>query len=122
MDLTNVIMNAGAGLAVFRAQVATTSNNIANANTPGYARQDAVATETTPSEETGNNGYTCCGVPGKCLDSKFEVEHVPPCKDVEPLQGVRVPLHVLRNFIPAPIKAAATQLRALLRLCPPLPP
>ncbi len=62
MDLTNVIMNAGAGLAVFRAQVATTSNNIANANTPGYARQEAVATETTPSEETGTNGYIGRGV------------------------------------------------------------
>jgi hypothetical protein len=55
-------MNAGAGLGVFRAQVATASHNIANANTPGYARQDAVATETVPAEEIGTNGYIGRGV------------------------------------------------------------
>jgi flagellar hook-associated protein 1 FlgK len=62
MDLVNVMMNAGAGLGVFRAQVATASHNIANANTPGYARQDAVATETIPAEEIGINGYLGRGV------------------------------------------------------------
>jgi flagellar hook-associated protein 1 FlgK len=62
MDLVNIIMNAGAGLSVFRAQVATVSHNIANANTPGYARQDAVATETTPAETVGINGYIGRGV------------------------------------------------------------
>ncbi len=62
MDLIGVIMNAGAGLAVFKAQVATASHNIANANTPGYARQDAVATETNPAEEIGINGYIGRGV------------------------------------------------------------
>jgi flagellar hook-associated protein 1 len=62
MDLIGVIMNAGAGLSVFRAQVATASHNIANANTPGYARQDAVATETTPSESAGTNSFIGRGV------------------------------------------------------------
>jgi flagellar hook-associated protein 1 FlgK len=62
MDLLGVIMNAGEGLGVYRAQVATVSHNIANANTPGYSRQDAVATETTPAEEIGVNGYIGRGV------------------------------------------------------------
>jgi flagellar hook-associated protein 1 FlgK len=62
MDLVGVIMNAGEGLGVYRAQVATTSHNIANANTPGYARQDAVPTETSPDEEVGINGYIGRGV------------------------------------------------------------
>ena len=62
MDLVGIILNAGAGLSVFRAQVATASHNIANANTPGYARQDAVATETVPAEELGTNGYVGRGV------------------------------------------------------------
>jgi flagellar hook-associated protein 1 FlgK len=62
MDLISVIMNAGAGLSVFRAKVATASHNIANANTPGYSRQDAVATETTPAEEAGTNSFIGRGV------------------------------------------------------------
>lgn len=62
MDLIGIISNAGAGLSVYRAQVATASHNIANANTPGYARQDAVATETAPAEEIGANGYIGRGV------------------------------------------------------------
>jgi flagellar hook-associated protein 1 len=62
MDLIGIITNAGAGLSVYRAQVATASHNIANANTPGYARQEAVATETSPAEEVGNNGYIGRGV------------------------------------------------------------
>jgi flagellar hook-associated protein 1 FlgK len=62
MDLVNIIMNAGASLSVYRAQVATTSHNISNANTPGYARQDAIATETVPAEEVGVNGYIGRGV------------------------------------------------------------
>lgn len=62
MDLIGVIMNAGAGLSVFRAQVATASHNIANANTPGYSRQEAVATETSPSEAAGTNSYIGRGV------------------------------------------------------------
>jgi flagellar hook-associated protein 1 FlgK len=62
MDLIGIIMNAGAGLGVFRAQVATTSHNIANADTPGYARQDAVPTETVPAEEAGVNSYIGRGV------------------------------------------------------------
>ncbi len=62
MDLLSIITNAGQGLGVFRAQVATASNNIANANTPGYARQTAVATETIPEEETGTNAFIGRGV------------------------------------------------------------
>lgn len=62
MDLINIIMNAGASLSVYRAQVATASHNIANANTPGYARQEAVPTETIPGEEVGVNGYLGRGV------------------------------------------------------------
>ena len=62
MDLVGILMNAGEGLGVYRAQVATTSHNIANANTPGYARQEAVPTETTPAEEVGVNGYIGRGV------------------------------------------------------------
>jgi len=62
MDLVNIIMNAGASLGVYRAQVATASHNISNANTPGYARQDAIATETVPAEEVGVNGYIGRGV------------------------------------------------------------
>lgn len=62
MDLISTIVNAGAGLGVFRAQVATASHNIANANTPGYARQEAVPTETIPAETIGVNGYIGRGV------------------------------------------------------------
>ena len=62
MDLISVIMNAGASLSVYRAQVATASHNIANANTPGYARQEAIATETTPSSAIGTNAYIGRGV------------------------------------------------------------
>jgi flagellar hook-associated protein 1 FlgK len=62
MDLVSIIMNAGSGLSVFRAQAATASHNIANANTPGYARQEAIPTETVPAEEAGTNGYIGRGV------------------------------------------------------------
>jgi flagellar hook-associated protein 1 len=62
MDLVGVIMNAGESLSVYRAQVATVSHNIANANTPGYARQEAIPTETVPAEEIGVNGYVGRGV------------------------------------------------------------
>lgn len=62
MDLVGVIANAAAGLSVYKNQVATASHNIANADTPGYARQDAVATETSPSEATGTNAYIGRGV------------------------------------------------------------
>jgi flagellar hook-associated protein 1 FlgK len=62
MDLVGILMNAGESLSVYRAQVATTSHNIANANTPGYARQEAVLTETSPAQEVGTNGYVGRGV------------------------------------------------------------
>jgi flagellar hook-associated protein 1 FlgK len=57
MDLIGVIGNAGQGLGVFQAKMATASNNIANANTPGYSRQTAVVTETIPEEKAGTAGY-----------------------------------------------------------------
>jgi flagellar hook-associated protein 1 len=62
MELVGVIVNAGEGLGVFRAQVATASHNIANANTPGYARQEAVPTETAPGDLVGTNGFVGRGV------------------------------------------------------------
>jgi flagellar hook-associated protein 1 FlgK len=62
MELIGILMNAGEGLGVYRAQVATTSHNIANANTPGFSRQEAVPTETAPAEEIGTNGYIGRGV------------------------------------------------------------
>jgi len=62
MDLISLIMNAGNGLSVFRAQAATASHNIANSDTPGYSRQEAVATESLPSEPAGLHGYIGRGV------------------------------------------------------------
>jgi flagellar hook-associated protein 1 FlgK len=62
MDLISVIGNAGAGLGLYQIKVATASNNIANSNTPGYARQSAIATETIPEEEAGRAGYIGRGV------------------------------------------------------------
>jgi flagellar hook-associated protein 1 len=62
MDLVGILANAGAGLSVYKTQVATASHNIANANTPGYARQEAVPTETSPSEVAGANAYVGRGV------------------------------------------------------------
>ena len=62
MDLISVILNASSGLSVSRAQVATASHNIANADTPGYARQEAIATDTTPATEAGTNSYVGRGV------------------------------------------------------------
>jgi flagellar hook-associated protein 1 FlgK len=62
MDLISVITNASSGLNVFRSQVATASHNIANADTPGYARQEAIPTDTIPGEEAGTNSYIGRGV------------------------------------------------------------
>jgi flagellar hook-associated protein 1 FlgK len=62
MDLISIITNAASGLNVCRAQVATASNNIANSDTPGYARQEAIATDTTPAIEAGTNSYVGRGV------------------------------------------------------------
>lgn len=62
MDLITLIMNAGNGLSVFRAQAATASHNIANSSTPGFSRQEAIATETLPSEMAGNHGSIGRGV------------------------------------------------------------
>jgi len=49
-DLLSVLSNAASSLGVYRALTATIGHNIQNANTPGYARQRAVLSETSPAE------------------------------------------------------------------------
>jgi len=62
MDLISLLNNTANGLSAIQARTATTSNNIANANTPGYARQQANLTEAIPSALGGNRGYIGGGV------------------------------------------------------------
>lgn len=62
MDLISLLNNTANGLSAIQARAATTSNNIANANTPGYARQQANLAEATPSALGGNRGYIGGGV------------------------------------------------------------
>jgi flagellar hook-associated protein 1 FlgK len=62
MDLISLLNNTANGLSAIQAKAATTSNNIANANTPGYARQQANLAEATPSALAGNRGYIGGGV------------------------------------------------------------
>ncbi|MGD0835189.1 MAG: flagellar hook-associated protein FlgK [Polyangia bacterium] len=62
MDLNAIMQNAATSMNVYRAQIATASNNIANADTPGYAREEAVATEAEPVSEAGSNSYIGSGV------------------------------------------------------------
>ena len=57
MDLVSLLSNAANGLAAIQGKVATASNNIANANTPGYARQSANLAEGIPSELAGGRGF-----------------------------------------------------------------
>ena len=52
-DLFSILSTGAASLAAQRAAAATASNNLENANTPGYARQVAVLTETDPSQTVG---------------------------------------------------------------------
>jgi flagellar hook-associated protein 1 FlgK len=62
MDLISLLNNTANGLSAVQARAATTSNNIANANTPGYARQQANLAEASPSPLAGNRGYVGGGV------------------------------------------------------------
>ena len=62
MDLISLLNNTSNGLSAVQARAATTSNNIANANTPGYARQQANLAEAAPSPLAGNRGYVGGGV------------------------------------------------------------
>ena len=62
MDLVSLLSNAANGLAAIQGKVATASNNIANANTPGYARQSANLAEGIPSELAGGRGFIGSGV------------------------------------------------------------
>jgi flagellar hook-associated protein 1 FlgK len=62
MDLVSLLNNTANGLAAIQAKVATTSNNIANANTPGYARQQANLVEATSTMLGGNRGFIGGGV------------------------------------------------------------
>jgi len=62
MDLISLLNNTANGLSAIQARAATTSNNIANANTPGYARQQANLGEAVPSVLAGGRGYIGGGV------------------------------------------------------------
>jgi flagellar hook-associated protein 1 FlgK len=62
MDLISLLNNTANGLSAIQAKAATTSNNIANANTPGYAQQQANLAEATPSALGGNRGFIGGGV------------------------------------------------------------
>jgi flagellar hook-associated protein 1 FlgK len=62
MDLISLLNNTANGLSAVQARAATTSNNIANANTPGYARQQANLAEAAGSPLAGNRGYIGGGV------------------------------------------------------------
>jgi flagellar hook-associated protein 1 FlgK len=62
MDLISLLNNTANGLTAIQARTATTSNNIANANTPGYARQQANLAEAASSPLAGRRGYIGGGV------------------------------------------------------------
>jgi flagellar hook-associated protein 1 len=60
-DLLSVLSNAGSSLAAHRAASATASNNLQNANTPGYARQRAELSAVLPQDLIGR-GFLGRGV------------------------------------------------------------
>ena len=62
MDLITLLSNTANGLSAMQAKAATTSNNIANANTPGYARQEVNLAENATSSLAGNRGFIGGGV------------------------------------------------------------
>ena len=62
MDLISLLNNSANGLAALQAKAATIGNNIANASTPGYARQQANLVESNPSILAGNRGFIGGGV------------------------------------------------------------
>jgi flagellar hook-associated protein 1 FlgK len=61
IDLLTVLSTAGSSLAAHRAATATASNNLQNANTPGYARQRAELYPVLPADLAGA-GYIGRGV------------------------------------------------------------
>jgi flagellar hook-associated protein 1 FlgK len=60
-DILALLSNAASSLAAHRAATATASNNLQNANTPGYARQRAELTATLPADFMGR-GFLGRGV------------------------------------------------------------
>ena len=63
--MANVFDTAVSGLIAFQNALAVTSNNVANANTPGYSRQIATLSERTPDSTAGSfigNGVDMTGV------------------------------------------------------------
>lgn len=62
MSLISLLSNTANGLAAIQTKLSTTSNNIANANTPGYARQRANLIEAAASPLAGNHGSIGNGV------------------------------------------------------------
>jgi flagellar hook-associated protein 1 FlgK len=62
MDLISLLTNTGNGLVALQAKASTIGNNIANASTPGYARQNANLQEAIPSTLAGNRGFIGGGV------------------------------------------------------------
>jgi flagellar hook-associated protein 1 FlgK len=60
-DLLSILSQGGASLSAHQAAVATASNNLQNANTPGYARQRAELTAALPADFNGH-GYIGRGV------------------------------------------------------------
>jgi flagellar hook-associated protein 1 FlgK len=62
MDLISLLNNTANALSIVQAKAASTSNNIANANTPGYARQQVNLTEGPSSPLAGNHGFIGGGV------------------------------------------------------------
>jgi flagellar hook-associated protein 1 FlgK len=61
VDLLSVLSQAGSSMAAHRAATATASNNLQNANTPGYARQRAELSPLLPADLEGK-GYIGRGV------------------------------------------------------------
>jgi flagellar hook-associated protein 1 FlgK len=61
VDLLSVLSQAGSSLAAHRAATATASNNLQNANTPGYARQRAELSPVLPADLEGR-GFIGRGV------------------------------------------------------------
>jgi flagellar hook-associated protein 1 FlgK len=61
MSLNTSLTTALSSLSAFTAAIENTSNNIANANTPGYTRKIAVLSEAAPTENGGGTGVVLQG-------------------------------------------------------------
>jgi flagellar hook-associated protein 1 len=62
MDLISLLNNTSNGLSALQSKAATISNNMSNASTPGYARQQANLVESNPSVLGGGRGFVGGGV------------------------------------------------------------